>query len=157
MTWAQGRERVEELLSAGELERVASSEALVGRLVAEAEKHLAAAEAIEAIDETGAFQLAYDGARKACSALLAQQGLRSTTRGGHVAVQDTMRAQFGGRGGVTAFDSLPRLRRKRAASEYPDAETPTTTGDDARDAVEAAHGIIAAVKSLLETGDLDRF
>ena len=120
MTWERGRERVDELLARGELEEVTASEALADRLVREADKHLTAAGQIVAIDEAGAYQLAYDVARKACAALLAQQGLRATTRGGHVAVQDTVQAQFGGRGGMAAFGPIPRMRRKRAASEYPD-------------------------------------
>ena len=34
-------------------------------------------------------------ARQACVALLAQQGLRPTTAGGHYAVEEAIRAQFG--------------------------------------------------------------
>jgi phage tail tape-measure protein len=36
--------------------------------------------------------LAYDAARQACVALLAQQGLRPTTAGGHYAVEEIIRA-----------------------------------------------------------------
>jgi hypothetical protein len=127
VTWERGRERVGELLARGELEAVTASQVLAGRLVTEAEKHLAAAAQIAAMDEAGAYQLAYDAARKACAALLAQQGLRATTKGGHIAVQDTVDAQFGGKGGMASFGSISRMRRKRAASEYPDMSTPTTT------------------------------
>ncbi|MGH9106560.1 MAG: hypothetical protein ACRDZX_12140 [Acidimicrobiales bacterium] len=157
MTWERGRERVGELLAGGELEEVTASEALAARLVAEAEKHLAAAEHVVSIDEAGAYQLAYDGARKACAALLAQQGLRATTRGGHVAVQDAVQAQFGGTGGMAAFAAVPRMRRKRAASEYPNVGTPTTTTEEAREAVVAAHAIVAGAKGLLSSGNVDSF
>jgi HEPN domain-containing protein len=157
MTWERGRERVDELLAQGELEEVTPSEVLAARLVTEAEKHLAAADHIAEIDEAGAYQLAYDAARKACAALLARQGLRATTRGGHVAVQDTVLAQFGGKGGMAAFRSIPRLRRKRAASEYPDIGTPTTTTEEAREAIEAAKAILAAAKGLLASGNAHPF
>jgi len=157
VTWERGRDRVDELLTGGELEEVTASEALASRLVAEAEKHLAAAEQVVAIDETGAYQLAYDGARKACAALLAQQGLRATTRGGHLAVQDTVHAQFGGPGGMVAFAAVPRMRRKRAAGEYPSIGTPTTTTEEAREAIVAAHAIVAAVKGLLSSGGVHAF
>jgi hypothetical protein len=39
--------------------------------------------------------LAYDAARQACVALLAQQGLRPTTSGGHYAIEEAIRVQFG--------------------------------------------------------------
>jgi uncharacterized protein (UPF0332 family) len=157
MTWERGREGVDKLLAQGELEEVTPSEVLAGRLVTEAEKHLAAADQIVEIDEAGAYQLAYDAARKACAALLAQQGLRATTRGGHVAVQDTVQAQFGGKGGMAAFGSIPRMRRKRAASEYPNMDTPTTTTEEAREAIETAQAVLAAAKSLLASGNVRPF
>ena len=47
---------------------------------------------------TGAYQPPYDALRKAAAALLAVQGLRATSRGGHIAIQDAVRAQFGDRG-----------------------------------------------------------
>jgi hypothetical protein len=40
--------------------------------------------------------LSYDAARQACVSLLAQQGLRPTTSGGHYAIEEVIRAQFGG-------------------------------------------------------------
>ena len=42
-----------------------------------------------------AYQLAYDALRKSAASLLEAQGLRATSRGGHVAVQDGVIAQFG--------------------------------------------------------------
>ena len=157
MTWERAGKGVDELLARSKLEEATASQALADRLVREADKHLTAAGQIVAIDEAGAYQLAYDAARKACAALLAQQGLRATTRGGHVAVQDTVQAQFGGRGGMAAFGPIPRMRRKRAASEYPDMGTPTTTTDEAREAIESASGILAAAKGLLASGNVHPF
>ena len=45
-------------------------------------------------DAYSAYVLAYDAARIACIALLAQQGLRATTSGGHYAVERTVRATW---------------------------------------------------------------
>ncbi|MGH9054957.1 MAG: HEPN domain-containing protein [Acidimicrobiales bacterium] len=155
MSWQRGRARVDELLASGELEHVMPAPNLADRLVEEARRHLASAQAIAASDPTGAYQLAYDCARKACAALLAAQGLRATTRGGHIAVQDTVIAQFGGKGGIAAFGALPRLRRSRAASEYPNADSPTVTEEDANDAITSASDILAAVRRIFDAGRLE--
>jgi hypothetical protein len=48
-----------------------------------------AARAIEQASPDSAFVLAYDAARQACTAPLAQQGLRPTTSGGHYAVEES--------------------------------------------------------------------
>jgi hypothetical protein len=157
VTWERGRARVEQLLRDGELEAVVASAELAGRLLDEAGHHLRAAELVRELDPTGAYQLAYDAARKGSAALLAAQGLRSTTRGGHVAVQDTVREQFGGQNGVPAFDAFARLRRKRAATEYPDLGTPSTTTDDVDDALRAASAIVAAARQLHDAGHLGPF
>ncbi len=55
MTWERGRERIGELLARGELEVVTASQAPAGRLVTEAEKHLAAAGQIATMDERAAI------------------------------------------------------------------------------------------------------
>lgn len=157
MTWQRGKTVVEGLLENGELQVVVPSPELADRLMDDATRHLASARAIAASDPNGAYQLAYDAARKACSALLAPQGLRATTRGGHVAVQDSVRAQFNNAGGIAAFGAFPRLRRTRAAREYPDVGTPTTTSEDLDEALDAAASIVDASRRILETGRLDRF
>jgi hypothetical protein len=87
-------------------------------------------------DLTGAYQLAYDAFRKSAASLLAVQGLRATSRGGHVALQDAVTAQFGP--SVRAFRSFGRIRRARNRFEYPDAATAGPTSDDVEDAVTAA-------------------
>ena len=46
-------------------------------------------------DPEGAYTLLYDASRLALTAALAVQGLRPTTRGGHVVVGDALRAQRG--------------------------------------------------------------
>ena len=108
-------------------------------------------------DPAGALQLSYDAARKTAAALLAVQGLRSTTRGGHIAVIDAVRAQFNDRGGLEVFGRLHALRRRRNRTEYPDEESPGVNEDDARQALETARAVIDAAERLLDSGRLSAF
>ncbi len=108
-------------------------------------------------DPAGALQLSYDAARKTAAALLAVQGLRSTTRGGHIAVIDAVRAQFNDRGGLEVFGRLHALRRRRNRTEYPDEESPGVNEDDARQALETARAVVDAAERLLDSGRLSAF
>ncbi len=157
MTWKRGREEIERLLNDGELERVTPADEVSSRLVANAEAHVGLANKGVEGDPAGALQLSYDAARKASAALLAVQGLRSTTRGGHIAVIDAVRAQFNDRGGMEVFGKLNRLRRRRNTTEYPDADSPSVTEDDARQALATARETIDAAKRIIESGRLDPF
>lgn len=140
------------MISQGELAQVVPSDELAERFFEEADRHLASATAIRVTDPTGSCQLAYDAARKACAALLAVQGLRATSAGGHIAVQDVVRAQFRG-----VFSQFPTLRRVRKQSEYPDVTTPTTTVDDASFAIDAAADMVNSAQQLAQSGRLDPF
>ena len=124
MSWARGRADVEQLIADGELERVGPSGDVASRLLADAGAHIGLASRGLVDDPAGAFQLCYDAARKAAAALLAVQGLRATTRGGHIAVIDAVRSQFNDEGGMAIFGRLHALRRRRNRIEYPDAESP---------------------------------
>jgi hypothetical protein len=157
VTWERGRERIEELLAAGELERAAPNGEHAQRLLGESAAHLEAVTRVLDVDPAGALQLAYDAARKAAVGLLAVQGLRSTTKGGHIAVQDAVVAQFGGSEGMAAFARLGRMRRQRHAAEYPTESTPTVTRRDAEQAAQDARAVVDAVRGLLRAGKLDPF
>lgn len=157
MTWERGRDAVARLVDAGDLERVAVSDEVARRLLEYAEAHMALAGKGLKLDPAGALHLSYDAARKACAALLAVQGLRATSRGGHVVVIETVRAQFGDRGAFKVFDRLHRLRRRRNASEYLDPDSPTVTDEDARQALTTARDTVEAVRRLIGGGQLDRF
>lgn len=157
MTWERGRSEVQRLIDAGELDTVVASGEVASRLLDDAERHIAFAAKGVADDPAGALQLGYDAVRKSSAALLAVQGLRATTRGGHVAVLDAVRAQFNDRGGVQVFGRLHRLRRRRNSTEYPDLDSPGVTGDDARRAVDTAREVLRATRQLISTGKLDRF
>lgn len=157
MSWERGRADIERLLDDGELERVTPSAEVANRLVASAEAHIALAGKGVDDDPAGALQLSYDAARKASAALLALQGLRATTRGGHIAVIDAVRAQFNDRGGMEVFGRLHRLRRRRNTTEYPDLDSPTVTDGDAAQALAIAQETVDAVKRLIDSGRLDPF
>ena len=50
---------------------------------------------LPAADPPGAFAVLYDAARESLGAVLAQQGLRATSRNGHRAAQEALEAQLG--------------------------------------------------------------
>lgn len=157
MTWERGRQAVEQLIEQGDIERVPGSAELAGRLLDEARGHRASAIAIAPTDPPGSYQLAYDAARKAAAALLAVQGLRATSKGGHIAVEEVIREQFGGPAGVHAFRAFSRLRRRRKGSEYPDLDTPTMTPEDLREGIDVSGEILDAATKLLREGRLGEF
>jgi hypothetical protein len=117
------------MLSRGELERVPPSREHADLLLAQAHRHLASAGAVVTIDPTGAYQLLYDAARKALGAVLENQGLRATSRGGHIAVVDAVTAQLDPPlGGVLRpFD---RMRRRRNEAEYPIQGRPAVNAEE---------------------------
>ena len=157
MSWARGRADVEQLITNGELERVRPSVEVATRLLADASAHVSLASKGTEEDPAGALQLCYDAARKAATALLAAQGLRATTRGGHIAVIDAVRAQFNDEGAMAIFGRLHALRRRRNRSEYPDDESPGANDDDARRALDTARTVLQAAERLLDSGRLETF
>ena len=94
MRWQQGRDTIEGMIARGELERVSASREHADLLLYQADQHVGSAQAIASSDATGAYQLLYDAARKALAAVLENQGLRATSRGGHIAVLDAVSAQL---------------------------------------------------------------
>jgi HEPN domain-containing protein len=153
MSWETGNERIQELISAGELGQVPPDTRLARRMLADAGRHLATAAAAQSTgDLPGAYQLAYDALRKSAASLLEAQGLRATSRGGHIAVQDAVVAQFGS--SIRALRSFSRLRRARNSFEYPSTETPGPSEDDVQDAIRVAAEVNEAVGKVLESGIL---
>jgi uncharacterized protein (UPF0332 family) len=157
MSWERGRADIKRLLVDGELEHVTASPDVAKRLIENAEAHIGLAGKGTEEDPAGALQLGYDAARKAAAALLAIQGLRSTTRGGHIAIVNAVRAQFNDRGGIDVFGRLNRLRRRRNTTEYPDADSPTVTEDDARQALATGRETVDAARKLIDSGRLGPF
>ena len=119
-------------------------------MLADAGRTLATAAVAESTgDLPGAYQLAYDALRKSAASLLEAQGLRATSRGGHIAVQDAVTAQFGS--SIQALRSFSRLRRARNSFEYPSTETPGPSGDDVKDAIRVAREVNDAAAKILDS------
>jgi hypothetical protein len=107
-----------------------------------------AAAASSSGDLSGAYQLAYDALRKSAASLLAMQGLRATSRGGHIAIQEAVLAQFGST--VRVFRSFSRIRRARNSFEYPSTAAPGPSSDDVNDAITAATQARDAAATILQ-------
>jgi len=149
VTWQPGRDKIAELLAAAELQQVTADHRIAQLLLDDAGRHLAtAAAALPSGDLSGAYQLAYDALRKSAASLLAVQGLRATSRGGHIAIQEVAQAQFGST--VKAFKSFGRIRRARNNFEYPSTITPGPSPDDVRDAITTATRARDAAMTILE-------
>jgi len=143
--WKRGESEVEALVASGELQKLTGDAANGDRLLAKAVTTLETARSAVESDPDSAYVLAYDACRQALTALLAQQGLRPTTRGGHYAVEQVVRAQFG-----PGFRQFGALRRRRNELEYPERPDDDATDDEATEAVEKAQEIIAAAHGLLD-------
>lgn len=153
--WNKGSEVIERLLDARHLERVPADSDTVAALLATAERHVASAESTADTDPEGAFTLAYDATRKTATALLAHQGLRPTSSGGHIVIVDAMSAQFPG---VNGLKSIDRLRRRRNQAEYPDPQNyDSVTTDEVHDAIAAARASLDAAGKLIGVPQLGIF
>jgi HEPN domain-containing protein len=144
MRWKVGETVVERLLKEGRIERVQGAQADGESWLERARRSLDAARIIAAAAPNSSIILAYDAARQACVALLAQQGLRPTTAGGHYAIEEAVRAQFGA--GLRAFGGL---RRRRHELEYPLYPSEEASAAEAAEALETASDVIEAVAGLL--------
>ena len=143
--WKRGESEVEAMLAAGELQKLTGAAANGERLLAKATVTLTTARSAVESDPDSAFVLAYDASRQALTALLAHQGLRPTTKGGHYAVERTVRAQFG-----AGFRQFGALRRRRNELEYPERPGDDATQNEASEAIENAEPILTAAQGLLD-------
>jgi len=137
--WPRGEAEVEALIAAGDLQKLTGDAANGERMLKKAAVTLETARSAVDRDPDSAFVLAYDAARQALTALLAHEGLRPTTKGGHYAVEQAVRAQFG-----PGFRQFGALRRRRNELEYPDRPGDEANAEEATDAVEKAGEIITA-------------
>ena len=144
MRWSVGEATLQRLLEQGHIERVQGAHPDGGSWLGRARRGLDAARLITEAAPGSSIILAYDAARQACVALLAQQGLRPTTAGGHYAIEEAVRAQFGN--SLRAFGGL---RRRRNELEYPAYPTEEASASEAVEALETAAEIIDAVARLL--------
>lgn len=145
--WDTGRDEVQALLDEKHLEAVTPSSDNAERLLAEADRHLRSAELLASDDPPGAYDMLYAAARKAMAAALAVQGLRATSKGGHVAVQEAITHQLGRSGSVVK--PFGRLRRTRNDADYPRLDTPLLTSADAKEDIPKAGAIVEAMRKLI--------
>lgn len=131
------------------LERVHPSREHADRLIRQARAHLRSAEVLAADDPAGAYSLAYDACRKALVAVLENQGLRPTQRGGHLAAYEAVSAQLdpplGGK-----LRPFQRLRRNRNDSEYPAADAEEVTAERVLEDLPKAADIVEVVARVLD-------
>lgn len=149
MRWEQGRATIEEMLANGELQRVPASRQQADRLLAQARHHLASAARVRAEDPAGGYALTYDAARKALAAVLVNQGLRPTSRGGHLAIAEAVRAQLDPPMGAI-LRRFNRMRTRRNEAEYPPADAPELTPDDVQEDQGRAEQIVDLAVRLLD-------
>lgn len=146
--WEQGRTVIEDLLQSGQLERVMASRELADEILGEARNHLESARKLAGDDTAGAFQMAYDAARKSLAAVLANQGLRAKGQGAHATLFEAVHAQLHPPLGDT-LKSFNWMRPLRNDTEYRSLDRPTATSADVEDATEAAEKIIAVAAKVL--------
>jgi len=146
--WPQGEMEIEGMLDRDELERVDPSAEHAALLLDQAAGHLTSAELLIDQHPPSAFALTYDAARKAMTAVLAKQGLRPTSRGGHLAVQEAIEAQLGPnvRRVVRPFRAM---RRRRNESEYPRLGEAPVLATETRDAYADATAIAAQMRKMV--------
>ncbi len=149
MSQRLGEDEVLRLLREREVEQIPPDEELADLLMDDARRHLASAARLANDDPAGAFQLTYDAARKACSALLAVQGLRATSRGGHIAVRDVVRAQFGSGRRGKPLQELDAMRRRRKDAEYPQDSGDAIDAEEVGDVLSKARAIVDYAAMLL--------
>ena len=144
--WPRGEVEIEQLITNKQLQQVIGGHANGAHLLLKASRTLETAGQIADKDPDSAYVLAYDAARYAGTAILAQQGLRPTTSGGHYAVEVALRAQFG-----EGFRPFGAMRRRRNELEYPTGPGGTTTHDEAQKAIQDAKALLMAAQQLLST------
>jgi hypothetical protein len=123
LRWEQGRASVDALLARGQLTRVTANRDLAETLLVQARAHLASGEAVAGTDPAGAFTLVYDAARKALTAILANQGLRAGGDGGQAVLLEVVLAQLDPPLGAT-FKAFTWMRPLRNHTAYPHPSTP---------------------------------
>lgn len=143
--WQRGEAEIERLIAEGQLERL-HGPAMDGEpWLAKAQESLDGARILADDKPNPAYANAYDACRMAAWAVLAQQGLRATTKGGHAAAATAVHAQFG-----NAFDLLQAHRVRRNVMEY---GTRSGNPADAVTATEAADAIVDAA-AIIEAAEL---
>jgi hypothetical protein len=143
-TWTRGQATIRELLDTGDLQRITGDMTDGKAWLDKAARTLATSAAIAEDDPESGLILTYDAGRQIGTGLLAQQGLRPTTRGGHIGVVKAIIAQFDG-----PFTGLERLRRRRNELQYPSFPGEHIDPDEVHTAISTVQQFLTAATTLL--------
>jgi hypothetical protein len=149
--WNQGRAAIDRLVAERKLQQVPANRDHADMLIEQAYKHLDSAASASRSDPEGSAALLYDAARKALTGVLANQGLRATAAGGHLATYDAVHAQLVPPLGAI-LKPFDRLRRQRNQAEYPAADRPAPDLEaaDLIDDIAKAREIVDACARILD-------
>lgn len=137
---------LDDLFAEGLIERVPPDGEMAAQWMIDGGRHIDASEAIQEIDPTGAYVLAYDAARKGVAAALLVQGFRVRSRpGAHQALARFAR-QLSHQTGEPALERFDRLRRNRNGAEYGSRTFGTA---EVHDAIVTARAIREACEGLI--------
>lgn len=143
-----GKKSVDFLIKKGDLEMVEANLEGALRLFDQSGAHLRSASQILDGDPGGSFQLSYDAARKSLTAILLIQGLRHTSQGGHIAVEQAITGRFPE---VDDFGAIRWMRPLRNQTEYPTPNRPTASKSDAFEGLAAATLIVREAEKLADS------
>ena len=149
MRWNQGRATIDKLIADGELQRVPPSREHADQLLAQARKDLASAELLRDSNPKRSYESLYDAARMALTAVLENQGIRPTSKGGHIAPYAAILAQLDPPMG-SVLKPFDRMRRTRNRSEYPSFATPEVTAANVLTDLSVATAIVETCENVLD-------
>lgn len=136
---------VTRLVDEGVIREVEPDEVAAKTEVVAARRHIESANEVARIDPNGAFQLAYDGARKAAGAHMRAHGYRvGSGQGAHVKTGRYIAAVYDQASLAAHVEAFEDMRRLRNQSEY---DALLIDEADARDAIEHADAIVSAVEN----------
>ena len=148
--WEQGRAVIDGLIEQGRLGRVAPNRAHADALLEQATQALKSARTLaDTEDAITAFAAAYDAARKALTAILANQGLRPVGgEGGHAVLREAVLAQLEPprQEAVRGFGWMRQVRNRSA---YPEPSSPTATGSQVAEGIDAAAAMIEVARAVI--------
>lgn len=139
---------VQRLLRDGVIRHVAADEQTARTELATARTHLESAETLSGSDPNAAFQLAYDGARKAIAAHMRASGYRiGSGQGAHAKTGQYASVALDDEGLEPHLDAFDDLRSLRNQSQY---DAVVLAEGDVEDALDHARAIVEAVENDLE-------
>lgn len=135
-------ELIRRMVASRKLEQVTPNRDHARSVLAVAERHVHTATLLARTeDQAMAFSAAYDGARKALSAVLSAEGLRARPVGGAHRNTGVAAAEFVKDASLREFEWM---RQVRNSTECPHPTRPTATNEDVHEAISAAQAIVEA-------------